>query len=169
MDSYDYQALMDKHQQYSEALFRHRLHNKYHSRAVVECNEKTYTRNNKFKAFIEHYPIVLSTTHSLRNCVPANYLFDYCIIDESSQVDLLTGALALSCCKQAIIVGDTKQLPQIVDKAIEAKIQSQGSPDADEAYDYFGHNSGNVRFFFIDLQDLIGKSHERSDKPEAWE
>ncbi|MFC9777381.1 AAA domain-containing protein [Paenibacillus chitinolyticus] len=140
LDSYDYQALMDKHQQYSEALFRHRLHKKYHSRAVVECNEKTYTRNNKFKAFIEHYPIVLSTTHSLRNCVPANYLFDYCIIDESSQVDLLTGALALSCCKQAIIVGDTKQLPQIVDKAIEAKIQSQGSPDVDKAYDYFGHN-----------------------------
>lgn len=140
LESQDYQALMDQHQQFSEMLFRHRLHEKYHNRSAVGCNEKTYTHNNKFKTFIEHYPIVLSTTHSLRNCIPANYLFDYCIIDESSQVDLLTGALALSCCKQAIIVGDTKQLPHIVGKEIEQKIQSQAAPDMDEAYSYIEHN-----------------------------
>lgn len=140
LESQDYQALMDQHQQLSETLFRHRLHEKYHNRSAVGCNEKTYTHNNKFKTFIEHYPIVLSTTHSLRNCIPANYLFDYCIIDESSQVDLLTGALALSCCKQAIIVGDTKQLPHIVGKEIVQKIQSQAAPDMDEAYSYIEHN-----------------------------
>ncbi|MEK3732575.1 AAA domain-containing protein [Paenibacillus sp. FSL M8-0334] len=140
LEAQDYQALMNQHQQLSETLFRHRLHEKYHNRPAVECNEKTYTYSNKFKTFIEHYPIVLSTTHSLRNCIPANYLFDYCIIDESSQVDLLTGALALSCCKQAIIVGDTKQLPHIVEKEIEHRIQNHTVPDMDEAYDYIEHN-----------------------------
>jgi superfamily I DNA and/or RNA helicase len=42
-------------------------------------------------------------------------MYDYVIIDESSQVDLCTGALALSCARKAIIVGDLKQLPNVVD------------------------------------------------------
>ncbi|MGM1048897.1 MAG: AAA domain-containing protein [Bacillota bacterium] len=163
LESQDYQALMDQHQQYSEALFRHRLHQKYHNRPAVDCNEKTYTRSNNFKAFIELYPIVLSTTHSLRNCIPANYLFDYCIIDESSQVDLLTGALALSCCKQAIIVGDTKQLPHIVGKDIEQKIQSQVAPDMDEAYGYFGHNllSSMLALYGDSMPKVMLREHYR--------
>ena len=41
--------------------------------------------------------------------------YDFVIIDESSQVDLATGALALSCAKRAVIVGDLKQLPNVVD------------------------------------------------------
>ncbi|WP_106768888.1 AAA domain-containing protein [Paenibacillus faecalis] len=140
LESQNYQALMDQHQQYSTILFRHKLYEKYHNRKVVVCDEKTYTRTTNFKAFIDHYPIILSTTYSLRNCVPANYRFDYCIIDESSQVDLLTGALALSCCKQAIIVGDTKQLPQIVGMDIKQKIQHEIPLDIDGAYSYFEHN-----------------------------
>jgi hypothetical protein len=36
------------------------------------------------------------------------------IIDEASQVDVATGALALSCARKAVIVGDLKQLPNVV-------------------------------------------------------
>ena len=67
-----------------------------------------------FDAFIKEYPVILSTTHSLRSCIGKNYLFDYLIVDEASQVDIVTGALALSCAKNAVIVGDTKQLPMVV-------------------------------------------------------
>ena len=35
-------------------------------------------------------------------------------MDEASQVDVATGALALSCAKNAVIVGDLKQLPNVV-------------------------------------------------------
>lgn len=163
LNSQDYQALMDQHQRYSEVLFRHRLHDKYYNRRAVDVNEKTYTRSNNFKTFIEHYPIVLSTTHSLRNCVPANYLFDYCIIDEASQVDLLTGALALSCCKQAIIVGDTKQLPQIVDQGIEQKIQSAATSYMDPAYGYFEHSllSSMLALYGESVPKIILREHYR--------
>ena len=58
------------------------------------------------ESFLQAFPIVLSTTYSLRNSVPNNVMFDYVIIDESSQVDLLAGSLALSCAQNAIIVGD---------------------------------------------------------------
>ncbi|WP_375141721.1 AAA domain-containing protein [Bacillus sp. EB600] len=63
---------------------------------------------------MKEYPVILSTTHSLRNSPEKNYLFDYVIIDEASQVDLITGALALSCVKNAVIVGDVKQLPNVI-------------------------------------------------------
>ena len=35
-------------------------------------------------------------------------------MDEASQVDIATGALALSCARNVVIVGDTKQLPNVV-------------------------------------------------------
>ena len=73
--------------------------------------------------FLHAFPIVLSTTFSLRRCIPTDFMFDYVIIDESSQVDLLAGSIALACAKNAVIVGDEKQLPQIVDKAIKPKVK----------------------------------------------
>ena len=41
-------------------------------------------------------------------------VFDYVIMDEASQVDIKTGALALSCAMNAVIVGDDKQIPNVV-------------------------------------------------------
>lgn len=62
------------------------------------------------------YPIVLSTTYSAKNCISRDMVFDYVIMDEASQVDIKTGALALSCALNAVIVGDDKQLPNVVTK-----------------------------------------------------
>lgn len=69
---------------------------------------------NKSQQFITDYPVIMSTTYSLKRCLDKDILYDYVIIDESSQVDLATGALALSCAKRAVIVGDIKQLPNVV-------------------------------------------------------
>ena len=65
----------------------------------------------------KEYPIVLSTTFSSRSSLCKDASYDYLIMDEASQVDIATGALALSCAKNAVIVGDTKQLPNIVGDA----------------------------------------------------
>jgi very-short-patch-repair endonuclease len=65
-------------------------------------------------SFLTHYPIVLSTTNSLQYCTPSGILFDYVIIDESSQVNLTSAFLALASARNAVIVGDPKQLPHIV-------------------------------------------------------
>lgn len=69
---------------------------------------------NNSQQFNEDYPIVFSTTHSIKKCLNKNYIFDYIIMDESSQVDLITGVLALSVAKNAVIVGDLKQLPNVI-------------------------------------------------------
>ena len=64
--------------------------------------------------FLKEYPVVLSTTYSAKSCISKDTVFDYVIMDEASQVDIKTGALALSCAMNAVIVGDDKQLPNVV-------------------------------------------------------
>jgi len=163
LEAHSYQKIMEEHHECSTKLFRHKLHAKYHNRPKIDYNERSYKQSKHFRSFMEHYPIVLSTTHSLRNCIPTNYLFDYCIIDESSQVDLLTGVLALSCCKRAIIVGDTKQLPQIVDLKIENGIDAERFAGIPEAYNYFQHNilSSMLALYQESLPKVMLREHYR--------
>ena len=71
---------------------------------------------SKYASFLDDYPIVLSTTHALKTSLSPDCLYDLLIVDESSQVDVATGALALSCAKRAVIVGDQKQLPNVIDE-----------------------------------------------------
>ena len=59
---------------------------------------------------------MLSTTYSAKSCISKDMVFDYVIMDEASQVDIKTGALALSCAMNAVIVGDDKQLPNVVSR-----------------------------------------------------
>lgn len=67
------------------------------------------------EAFLDEYPVVLSTTFSSTSCITKNNIrFDTLIMDEASQVDIVQGAMALTTSKNAVIVGDTKQLPNIL-------------------------------------------------------
>lgn len=68
---------------------------------------------SKSEEFLKEYPVVLSATYSAKNCISKDLVFDYVIMDEASQVDIKTGALALSCATNAVIVGDDKQLPNV--------------------------------------------------------
>lgn len=45
-------------------------------------------------------------------------------MDEASQVDIKTGALALSCAMNAVIVGDDKQLPNVVSQEEEIALNA---------------------------------------------
>ncbi len=126
-----FEELLEEHTTLSNQILKNKLYEKYHNRKI------NYTLDNyltDFSSFIDTFPIILSTTYSLRNSVPKEFIFDYVIIDESSQVDLLAGSLALSVAKKAIIVGDTKQLPQIVDEKIKDQI---GEYKIDSCFDYF--------------------------------
>ena len=106
---------MQEYTKLSMRLFRAELYGKYRKQP-----RKKYELNDLWKnsqAFMQDYPVILSTTHSLRSSLSKHVIYDYVIVDEASQVDLVTGALALSCARKAVIVGDLKQLPPVVDSA----------------------------------------------------
>ena len=58
--------------------------------------------------------MVLSTTYSIKGTLSIEHIYDYLIVDEASQVDLATGVLAFSCARNIVIVGDLKQLPNVL-------------------------------------------------------
>lgn len=92
----------------------------------------------KPKEVLTEYPIILSTTFSARTSLNmSNMEYDYVIMDEASQVDISTGALALSCAKHAVIVGDLKQLPNVVDSDTHKKADLiREKYSLDNAYDF---------------------------------
>ena len=95
----------------------------------------------KTEEFLKEYPVVLSTTYSAKSCISKEMVFDYVIMDEASQVDIKTGALALSCAMNAVIVGDDKQLPNVVSREEELALKAiQTTYQVDERYNAVTHS-----------------------------
>lgn len=105
--------LLNDMQTKSMQYLKHRLYIKYsknESRPIF-IGDDFWKKPYEFQA---EYPVILSTTFSSRSSLYSRAKFDYAIMDEASQVDIPTGALALSNAKHAVIVGDSKQLPNVI-------------------------------------------------------
>jgi superfamily I DNA and/or RNA helicase/very-short-patch-repair endonuclease len=113
LDDFDFQKKMEQTSDLSIKLFRSFLAKKYNKKQRQQFDFDDLRNNSN--AFIEEYPVILSTTYSISSSLSHDIIYDYIIIDEASQVDLAAGALALSCARNAVIVGDLKQLPNVVD------------------------------------------------------
>ena len=113
--------------------------------------------------FLNEYPIVLSTTYTAKTCISKDMVFDYVIMDEASQVDIKTGALALSCATNAVIVGDDKQLPNVVTKeeasALDAIHAAYGVTEAFRASTHSFLQSCNE--IFRDAPSTLLREHYR--------
>jgi len=95
----------------------------------------------KTEEFLKEYPIVLSTTYSAKSCISNDFVFDYIIMDEASQVDIKTGALALSCALNVVIVGDDMQLPNVVSAEEEKALSAiKETYNVDERYNAVTHS-----------------------------
>ncbi len=81
------------------------------------CDNSRFRQRNyrtRMQEFTKRFPVIFSTTNALQSCTGEGFLYDYLIIDEASQVDLLTACIAFSCAKNVILVGDKMQLPHVV-------------------------------------------------------
>jgi len=108
----DAKRKMDELTEWSMDYLRAKLFERYGNQA----DRPEFTEDDLWKqpeAVVKEYPIILSTTFSSRSCLKG-VIYDYLIMDEASQVDIATGALALSGAQNAVIVGDLKQLPNVV-------------------------------------------------------
>lgn len=118
----DVQACVKRLQTSSLRLLKHQIEKRYAHRTRPMFSQKDIRHNTE--ALLQEYPVVLSTTYSAKRCLSPDLVFDYVIMDEASQVDIKTGALALSCAMNAVIVGDTQQLPQVVDRTQRQAIEA---------------------------------------------
>ena len=124
--TYDAKRLTQTLTESSLTLLKASLHDKYKKGRVVFAD----TVNIRIHAdeFQKQYPVVLSTTFSARSCMFGDAPYDYLIMDEASQVSSDTGSLALTCAKNAVIVGDTKQLPNVETEEDRIKLREIAKP-----------------------------------------
>ena len=104
-------GIMKRIQSVSMLLLKDRLFRKYHKKSRLRFD--SFTMRSDWRAFLEWYPIVLSSAFSSR-CLGQDVEYDYVIMDEASQVSVETGFLALTSAKNAVIVGDQMQLRNVV-------------------------------------------------------
>ena len=118
----DFQTLLKQLTNQSLSVFRAKLYDQFHQgRPCYADIKELQARGDEF---LKDYPVVLSTTFSARSCLTGNELYDYVIMDEASQISTETGLLALSCAKNAVIVGDTLQLPNVVTEVDKVKLKN---------------------------------------------
>ena len=162
LSAFDFDAKMKRYSEMSMTAFRSSLAKKYGINRTRTCYEEDDLWKNS-EAFIKDYPVVLSTTYSLRARLSSSFVYDYLIVDEASQVDLATGALALSCAKKTVIVGDLKQLPNVVNneqKEITDRIFEQYG--LAEAYRYSDHSLlSSFVSLFPNVPRVLLKEHYR--------
>lgn len=123
----------------SMTVLKNSIYEKYCSQKREQIAVE-YALMHKPASFIKEFPIVLSTTFSALSSVKDAF-YDYLIMDEASQVTIETGALAFACARNAVIVGDIMQLPNVVTdedrQKLDAVIQKY---DINSGYDSAKHS-----------------------------
>lgn len=140
LNEYHFDAKMKELREKSMVLFKAELANIYQWQQERRFFEKRDLQGNSDE-FNKEYPVILSTTYSIKGTLSTEHVYDYLIVDEASQVDLATGVLAFSCAKNIIIVGDRQQLPNVLtddDTQIADAIWSKYN--IDERYRFTTHS-----------------------------
>jgi very-short-patch-repair endonuclease/KaiC/GvpD/RAD55 family RecA-like ATPase len=161
LGDYGFDQKMQHYSELSMQVFKDFLARRYEGNKCQLYQIDDLWKNSE--DFINDYPVVLSTTYSLRSSLNPQFVYDYVIVDEASQVDLATGALALSCASKAVIVGDLKQLPNVVDsdqeKLTDAIFLSSGLP---EQYRYSNHSLlSSLTQLFPTIPKVLLREHYR--------
>lgn len=162
LENYNFDDEMNMFSQNSMKLLKSIL---YRKRGISDTRQKFSDVDlwKDFNGFVSEYPIILSTTHSLRNCAGQNFLFDYVIVDEASQVDIVSGGLALSCGENLIVVGDEKQLPNVVGEDI-AKVTNEVFERFNMSSQYrYASNSllSSIKGLYPDITCTLLREHYR--------
>lgn len=162
LSTYSFDSKMKEHSELSMRLFKSDVGKRYsgiNERQIYEIDDLWM----KSEQFISDYPVILSTTYSLRSSLSNRFVYDYVIVDEASQVDLATGALAFSCAKKAVIVGDLKQLPNVVIDDMKKRTDSIFKQFLlPEAYRFSNHSMlSSVTELFENVPRVMLKEHYR--------
>lgn len=107
----------------SKDLLKCTLYDRFHGNNFIKFVNVAELKQRS-EDVIKQYPVILSTTFSAKTCLSNQTIFDYLIMDEASQVSIETGALSMTCAKNAVIVGDTRQLSNVVTSDNKMKLDT---------------------------------------------
>ena len=94
---------------------------------VWEKSIHSERQSSLYETILEYVDVVGATCIGINsNKLFANIPFDVVIVDESGQIQLHNLMVPLSRASKAILVGDHKQLPPVVDDELAAELEEQG-------------------------------------------
>jgi Protein of unknown function (DUF2726). len=162
----DFDQEMDSLIQKSKEYFEAFLAEKYSYVAErYKFQALEYWKDKEFEKFVNEYPVILSTAHAIVNSKNPSTLFDYVIVDEASQVELMTGVLALSVARNAVVVGDLQQLPHIPDSSVSIEQYDNWAKEYEisHSYDYYKQSllSSIENIFGEQIPNTLLKEHYR--------
>lgn len=159
---YSFEEKMQELSEKSLTLFRAELSERYNwKNERPKFEEKDFRGNSAI--FNSEYPVILSTTYSIKHTLNANYVYDYLIIDEASQVDLTTGVLAFACARNVVIVGDLQQLPNVIGNEDFRKSEDIWNKySLPEAYHFSTHSLlSSALELWTDIPRILLREHYR--------
>ena len=119
LNFYNFEKNMQNYLDKSLELFKSYLYTRYYNMGNTTFLFSNY--KNNFYSFIKRYPIILSRPYAIQSNIKTNYMFDYTILDDASQIDLLEAGITLASAKNAIILGNLNKTYIDVDKSIANK------------------------------------------------
>lgn len=158
LESHHYEELEKSVKEISGKLFKLFLSKKYSvgkERATISQVRQDHL------TFSNDFPLTLSTCDAITMNIQKGKKFDYVVIDEASMGSLVPSIFPLSVAKNIVIVGDNKQLPNIVTNK-ESK-EKKILPIQDKAYDYLEHSilSSVEAVFIEELPTVLLREHYR--------
>lgn len=161
LENYNFNDKLDELSDISMKILKTKLGNMYNNHSRKEFLAMDLWKDSD--EVLNEYPIVMSTTFSIRSSLNKETIYDYVIVDEASQVDLLTGVLAMSCAKNMVIVGDQMQLPNVVAQDSKRVAETVGRKYSIEDCYRFEKNSmlKSILSRFEKIPKVLLKEHYR--------
>lgn len=152
----------EKLSELSLSVFNNYLYNHYKRLHLHDFTSSSYKHD--YKQFTKRFPVILSTTQSLAYNMPVDYVFDYLIIDEASQGDLLSSIQAMNCAKNVVVIGDSKQLEFIEEQRLVDEASRLATLiDVPDAYRYDRHSIlSSVKQAVGNVPTTLLREHYRS-------
>ena len=115
-----YKRLLEYQKELSGIYIKKILNDRYQE-SQDEFNSETYIEDvGEYEIFLKNHPVVLCEIDSIKELTRNNYVYDYMIIYKASEVGFLTGIPALTCCRNVVFLGDSKQpTPNLMSSVIE--------------------------------------------------
>lgn len=159
----NYAEITSKFYDLSRQLLKTYVNNYLFKHGDDTFDEKTY--RYQFNNFTKRFPVIYSTTHAIASCSGKQFLYDCVIIDESSQVDLVTAFIAFSVAKRVVLVGDNMQITNVIESKLIPQLKELYQQSClPEYYDFRNNNILQcVEKRFENIPKTLLNEHYRCD------
>lgn len=138
LDKSNIQIEIEKFKEYSMEVLKSGLYEYYMNSEEMKATQEEENENSREK---RSYPILTAARDFFINSIEKNYIFDYVILDEASDIDIVTGALALARGRNVILIDDLNEVQKkLEDTLVNGLLEIFDKHEVNPAYKYLDNS-----------------------------